>query len=231
MIKVASAIKSFLQGGMMEQLIRPACVEIADLIFQRVYQKNGKVSYFLWKDKFCIFGIEDCLPEEIAFDKACSISCSTSFAFFYLGFEVADKKVENNFFSGETSEVYSGLIRAFFECGSRIVHSVFGSDLIEFRVFIPSENFCPAIKNCLKILNENFWHENEVCIKVTDTAIFVAINFSSGALFGESVLEEICSYSTLFDIKEKSCEGSFSKKKILFPKRQNHLENFIYSTK
>ena len=62
----------------MKNLTYPSVTEVSDLILQRVYEKNGKIESFCWKNGICSFSFYGCRPDEIIFDKACSVSYSSN---------------------------------------------------------------------------------------------------------------------------------------------------------
>ena len=75
----------------MKNLTYPSVTEVSDLILQRVYEKNGKIESFCWKNGICSFSFYGCRPDEIIFDKACSVSYSSKKQAFAASFQVKNE--------------------------------------------------------------------------------------------------------------------------------------------
>ena len=181
----------------LEKKLLPSARETAELILSRVYEKNGRVTKFSWLKGECMFFIEECFPEEVVFDKACSVSYKNGEPSFSAGFRVQEEK--NSVEKSLGIQDFQVLMRnSLNQCGAVIFTEKLALDFSEMNFFVSGENFKRSLESCLNTLNKCLWHEEMIVIDCKENGFNLTVQFMPGIKPDSSVLEIISSYENIF---------------------------------
>lgn len=179
----------------------PSVVEVADLVFQRVYEKNGRILSVCWKNESCSFAFCDCFPEEIVFDKSCSVSYSGRIRTFGAGFMVKTETPEFLDAAFSLSEFKNMLLGSIETAGALAQGDLPNfSDIEELnvKIFIPEYLLSSVLESCARVMDISFWHEKTFSITAKNDGFFVNASFEQGIVPSSSVFSLVSSYSEIF---------------------------------
>ncbi len=182
----------------------PDCQEVTDLTLQRVYQNGGSIESFVWKEASCRFIVYGCKPEEIVFDRGCSVSYRNGEPVFTVDFQIK-REAENTFSYEEYSKAgmfQKALRSAVTDLGGLIQSEELENKKTEMSFFISHEKLGSVLNGICKTTNENFWHETGLRIVSEINGCTVYASFSSGISENGSVCQILASYFRLFKQKE-----------------------------
>lgn len=180
----------------------PTAPEVSDLIFQRVYENNGKIESFCWQNGICSFSFRNCRPEEIVFDSPCSVSCSPRTRLFAASFQV---KSETPGFCDAAfpQNEFAFMLKNSLESSGAKVHFEFSDkNLQKTKFFTNRFSFRATLKACERCENLSFWHLQELSIIQKNAGFFITAAFSKGIVASSSLLPLFCSYSELFHLQD-----------------------------
>lgn len=182
----------------MKNLTYPSVTEVSDLILQRVYEKNGKIESFCWKNGICSFSFYGCRPDEIIFDKACSVSYSSKKQAFAASFQVKNEFAsfyEDSFSQKEFKSLLQNVLET---SGAKIQFDFSEQNSQILKFFISGSGFRQTLKSCEYCENIAFWHADSLSIIPKGNGFFITIGFEKGIVASSSLLSLFCSYSKIF---------------------------------
>lgn len=179
----------------------PSVVEVSDLVFQRVYEKNGRILSVCWKNESCSFAFTDCFPEEIIFDKSCSVSYSSRIRTIGANFMVKTEEPEFLDAAFPLSEFKNMLLGSIETAGALAQGELFNfSNIEEFnvKIFIPKHLLAAVLESCARVMDISFWHEKSFSLTVKNDGFFINASFERGIVPSSSVFSLVSSYSEIF---------------------------------
>lgn len=182
----------------MKNLTYPSVTEVSDLILQRVYEKNGKIESFCWKNGICSFSFYGCRPDEIIFDKACSVSYSSKKQAFAASFQVKNEFAsfyEDSFSQKEFKSLLQNVLET---SGAKIQFDFSEQNSQILKFFTSGSGFRQTLKSCEYCENIAFWHADSLSIIPKGNGFFITIGFEKGIVASSSLLSLFCSYSKIF---------------------------------
>ena len=177
----------------MKNLTYPSVTEVSDLILQRVYEKNGKIESFCWKNGICSFSFYGCRPDEIIFDKACSVSYSSKKQAFAASFQVKNEFAsfyEDSFSQKEFKSLLQNVLET---SGAKIQFDFSEQNSQILKFFISGSGFRQTLKSCEYCENIAFWHADSLSIIPKGNGFFITIGFEKGIVASSSLLSLFCS--------------------------------------
>lgn len=179
----------------------PSVVEVSDLVFQRVYEKNGRILSVCWKNESCSFAFTDCFPDEIVFDKSCSVSYSSRIRTFGASFMVKTEDPQFLEAAFPLSEFKNMILDSIETAGALAQCEFYNfSDIEELnvKIFIPKHLLSSVLETCARVMDISFWHEKTFSLTAKNDGFFVSASFERGIVPSSSVFSLISSYSEIF---------------------------------
>lgn len=180
----------------------PRAYETFDMVLSRIYEHNGRIASFDWSENKCVFEVENCCPEEIAFDRPCAVSYEKCGSVFFISFCVADFAAEKSAHCLKTCEFHGVLRRSLALSGALISFEKLCASSCEIEFFVSGSEFKNCLFSCVKRCDENFWHEKYAAVDCLSNGCKVNVGFSPGIKTESSVLSLVCSYSSLFGLDD-----------------------------
>ena len=176
----------------------PTATEVSDLVFQRVYENNGKIESFCWQNDICSFSFRGCRPEEIVFDRICSVSCSPSARLFAVSFQVKNEMAGFCEAAFSRDEFAFMLKNSLESSGSKVQLEFSDKNFQKIKIFTNFFSFRATLKACERCENLSFWHIQELSITQKNEGFLITAAFKKGILASSSLLSLFSSYSELF---------------------------------
>lgn len=176
----------------------PSVVEVADLIFQRVYEKKGRILSVCWKNESCSLAFTDCFPDEIVFDKSCAVSYSSRIRTFAAGFLVKTESPEFFEAAFPLSEFKNMLLGSIETAGALAQGDFSNIEELNVKIFIPKNLLAVVLESCVRVMDISFWHEKSFSLTAKNDGFFVNASFERGIVPSSSVFSLVSSYSEIF---------------------------------
>ncbi len=176
----------------------PSVDEIADLVLSRIYEKHGFITSFEWKDNNCTFNVQNCNPEEIIFDKSCTVSYKNGVPSFSINFPVSKYEGESSDMCSQAAEIQHEVRNKIIEAGGTLQQEFFDTKTISFKYLILEDKLAAVLRSIKKSIDLSLWHENSLSITCSANGIFVSSEFSKGQVTDNEISLILSSYHSLF---------------------------------